>query len=540
MRTVLLALLLVAVPPRFMAETAGDSQNKGSIQGTVVDSKTGQPLKGAELSLRTFGAGNHGEPAGGVSDAEGHFTFDALAAGRYRVTASKNGYLSRDPRFGAGSRTSLINLSAGQHAGDVTLRMVPAAVISGRVTSEGDEPLSNVFVQAMKFTYLNDKRQLTDVGTATTNDRGEYRIWGLAPGKYYLRATHPRGGAMRPGAQVFVPIFYPGVTDPSRTQPVELRPGDEISGIDLNFVSLRSVQVTGRVLGVSSLPVTGAQVSLVSGSGGVIFTAGQGSTDPKGGFEIRGVPPGSYELIAEQFGAKESDKVLRGRSPVEVGEVNVNDVEIIVGPGASVSGHVKIEGKTTPDFTKLSVALDAQDDLASMGFAPDVANIPVQRDGTFSFQDVPEGTYRVNVNPLPSGYYLKPGGEGDAADAGVKVGRNHAAAVELTLSAGAGRISGVVNKSDQPAANAVVVLAPDAPRRGQPRLYRQALADASGHFTIAGVPPGDYQLFAWEEIERGMYLDPDFLRLYEDFGKPVRVEEGSNQDVSLALIPASE
>jgi hypothetical protein len=175
-----------------------------------------------------------------------------------------------------------------------------------------------------------------------------------------------------------------------------------------------------------------------------------------------------------------------------------------------------------------------------MGFAPDVGNIPLQRDGTFAFHDVPEGTYRVNVNPLPSGYYLKPGGEGDAVEAGVKVGRNHAAAVELTLSAGAGRITGAVATSDQPAPNAVVVLVPDAPRRGQPRLYRQATADANGKFSIASVTPGDYKLFAWQEIERGEYLDPDFMQAYEDSGKTVRVEEGSTLDVPLELIPASE
>jgi protocatechuate 3,4-dioxygenase beta subunit len=535
----LVFLFTVIALPRLGAQAASDSANKGSIQGTVVDSKTGQPLKGAEVSLRSFSAGGRGDASASVSDGEGRFTFDGLAAGRYRLTASKNGYLSRDPRSGAGLRSGMVNLSAGQHA-EAALRMTPAAVLSGRVTTEGDEPLPNVFVQAMKFTYRNDKRQLTDVGTSTTNDRGEYRIWGLAPGKYYIRAAHPRVQAVRPGGQVYVPIFYPGVSDPSRTQAVDLHAGDELSGIDLNFVSLRSVRVSGRVLGASSQPVSSAQVSLVSGTGGMTFAAGEASTDSKGTFEIRGVPPGSYELIGEQFGNKGSDKVMRGRTPVEVGEVNVSDVEVIVGPGASVSGRVKIEGKTNPDFTKLSVALDAQDDLASMGFAPDVSNIPLQRDGTFAFHDVPEGTYRVNVTPLPSGYYLKPSGEGDAIDAGLRVGRNHAASVELTLSAGAGSVTGAVTKGDQPAASAVVVLVPDAPRRGQPRLYRQAMADAGGRFNIASVPPGDYKLFAWEEIERGMYLDQDFLQPFEDFGKSVRVEEGSNLDVPLELIQVSE
>ena len=541
MRLTSLALLLIALaPPCANAQTADDSPNKCSIQGTVVDSTTGQPLKGAEVSLRALSPANRGEPASAVSDPEGHFSLDGLACGRYRLTASRNGYLSRDPRFGAGMRNSIVTLSPGQQTAGVVLRLVPSAVIAGRVTTEGDTPVPNVFVQAMKYTYVNDRRQLSDAGTASTNDRGEYRIWGLAPGKYYVRATISRAAKMGPGGQVYVPIFYPGVSDPSRTQTIELHPGDELTGIDLNFVSLHSVRVSGKVVNVSSLPAKGAQVTLVAGSGSMTFAAGQASADAKGAFEIRGVAPGSYVLIAEEFGNSDAEKVTRGRTSLEVGETNLSDVEVAIGPGSSVSGHVKIEGKTNPDFTKLSVGLDAQDDLASLGFAPDVANIPLRPDGTFIFHDVPEGTYRINVVPLPGGYYLKSSGEGDAVEAGVKVGHNHGAAVELTLSAGAGRVAGTVQKGQQPFAAATVVLVPDAPRRGQPRFYRQALTDSGGRFTISSVIPGDYKLFAWEEIERGMYLDPDFLQTYEDSGKTAHVEEGSNLNLQLDLIAASD
>jgi hypothetical protein len=298
--------------------------------------------------------------------------------------------------------------------------------------------------------------------------------------------------------------------------------------------------VSGHVINTSSGPSKQAQVTLVGGSGSMTFAAGQASTDAKGAFEIRGVAPGSYTLIAEQFGNSDTEKVTRGRVAVEVGEGNLNDVEVIVGPGASVSGHVRIEGKANPDLTKLSVALDAQDDLASMGFAPDVSNVPLRPDGTFMFHDVPEGTYHIKVLPLPDGYYLKPSGEGDAVEAGVKVARGHAAAVEITLSTGAGRISGSVAKDQQPFAGATVVLVPDGSRRGQPRFYRQALTDLGGRFSISSIAPGDYKLFAWEEIERGMYLDPEFLQSYEDSGKPVRVEEGSNLNLEVELIPASD
>jgi protocatechuate 3,4-dioxygenase beta subunit len=540
MRNLVLTLLLIGWAfPYASSQDSPASQSKGSIQGTVVDGKTGQPLRGAEVSLRPLTAGGRGEGNSSVADPEGHFVFEGLSAGRYRLTATRNGYVGRDPRSAGASRTNVVSLTSGQAVEGIVLRLLPAAVIAGRVTSEGDEPVPNVFVQAMKYTYQGDKRQLSDAGTSTTNDRGEYRIWGLAPGKYYIRATHPRGGSVRPGGQVYVPVFYPGVSDPSRTQAIELHAGDEITGIDLGFVSLRSVRVSGKVLNASSLPAKDVQVSLIGGSGSMSFPVGQAATDSKGSFEIGGVPPGSYTLVAEHYGSAEPEKVTRGRSSLDVGEVNLTDVELVIGPGASVNGRVRVEGKPALDLSKLSVALDAQDDLSSLDFAPDVSNVPLRPDGVFTFHDVPEGTYRIKILPLPDGYYLKSGGEADVVEAGVKIAHNHSATAELTLSAGAGRVTGTVSKDQQAFAGATVVLVPDGARRSQPRFYRQVATDSGGRFAISSVTPGDYKLFAWEEIERAMYLDPDFLQSYEDSGKPVHLDENSSIDMPVDLIPAS-
>jgi protocatechuate 3,4-dioxygenase beta subunit len=545
MRLVRLALLLTVLATSYAySQTANGSQEKCSVQGTVIDSKTGQPLRGADVVLGgTSGSWpaetDRTDSSSTTSDSEGRFSFDGVGPGRYGLRASKNGYLGPARRLG-GARPSAISLSAGQHLDGITLRLTPSAVIAGRVTTEGEEPIPNVAVEAMKFSYQGDKRQLANAGNGTTNDRGEYRIWGLPPGKYYVRATHPRGMVSRTGGQVYVPIFYPGVSDLSRTQALEVHPGDELTGIDLNFVSLHSVRVSGHVLNANSSPAKDARVTLVGGSGNTVYTVNQASTDPKGAFEIRGVPPGSYVLIGEQFGNGDQDKTMRGRTSLEVGDTNVSDVEVAVGPGSAVSGHVRLEGKTSTDLSKLTVALDPQDDMSSLGFGPDVGNVPVRADGTFAFHDVPEGTYHLKVQPLPDGYYQKPSGEGDAAEADVKVGRNHGAAVELVLSAGAGRVAGTVNKGDQPFAGATVVLVPDAPRRGQPRFYRQAISDTGGRFNISSITPGDYKLFAWEEIDHGMYLDPDFLQSYEDSGQSVKVEEGGNLNPQLELIPANE
>ena len=110
--------------------------------------------------------------------------------------------------------------------------------------------------------------------------------------------------------------------------------------------------------------------------------------------------------------------------------------------------------------------------------------------------------------------------------------------LEIAVSAAGGHIDGVVQRDQKPFPGATVVLAPDANRRGQTRLYSAAVSDQQGHFALGSIPPGDYELFAWERVEEGGYVDPDFLRRYEGRGKTVHVDEGGKLKVDLELIPA--
>src|SRR5260370_28097005 len=138
---------------------------------------------------------------------------------------------------------------------------------------------------------------------------------------------------------------------------------------------------------------------------------------------------------------------------------------------------------------------------------------------------------------MPDGYYVRL--EGEAGESSVLVSYGHAAPVEVRVGPGAGRIQGTVYKNknnEEVAASASVTLVPEGRRRSNSEFYRVAMADQSGRFVIGGVVPGDYVMFAWQDIERGQYLDPDFIQQYEDSGKPIHVDEGSSKgDVQLLL-----
>jgi 5-hydroxyisourate hydrolase-like protein (transthyretin family) len=534
-------LFLLAAALSVVAQERAASGVTGSIRGTVIDSKTGQPLNGATVALHSLQGSGEGNSV--TTSADGRFSFAGLGAGRYGLSASHNGYLDSAgdrgrPLADLASKSGMtISLTAGQEIDDVVLRLTPTGVIAGRITSERDEPMPGVQVQTLKSSYANGYREFTDARAGFTDDRGEFRIWGLAPGQYYVRATNPRRWAMGSvPREIYVPMFFPGVTDPGRSQAVELHSGEEVNGIYLMLTPSRTVHVKGRVLTTNATPAKGAQVTLTSLAGNGSYSVEAG-TDDSGRFEMAAVPSGSYVAVAQFSENADSDKPLTGRTPVQVGDTSVDGVDVVVFPGATVSGRVRVEGDRKVNLARIAVSLKSSENSRAANLGSDGGRAAVAPDGTFVLHDVSDGNYRIALTSLPDGYYVRPEGEG--VEASVLVSHGHAAPVEVRLRPGAGQIEGTVYKTknnDEVAPSSTVALVPDQRRRANSEYYRLAVADRSGRFVIGAVIPGDYRLFAWQDVERGQYLDPDFIQQYEDFGKPIHVEEGSrNGDIQLQL-----
>ena len=529
--------LLVAAASGSLAQQAS-SGNNGSIHGTVIDSKTSQPLAGAIVGLHGFGA--TGE-ANSVSTAtDGRFAFSGLAAGRYRLTVTRNGYGESVAGRGERGGGTTVSLTAGQSVDDLVLRLTPTGVISGRITNERDEPLPGVLVQSMKSSYRSGHREFSDARAGFSDDRGEFRIWGLMPGQYYVRATNPRRGEIGPAngtgvREIYVPVFYPGVTDPTQAQAVQLQAGDEAGGINFNLTPSRTVHVRGRVLTANSMPAKDAEVTLAQavGSGGYSVDA---STDAAGRFDIPAVAAGSYVATAQFTENSESGKALLGHTSLQVGDANIDSIEVVVYPGAAVSGHVRIEGDRKVNLNRVSLSLKSSENSAAVS-AGYMERTVVQADGSFTFHDVPEGSYRIVLMSLPDGYYAKAAEDG--SESSVLVSHGHAGPVELRVGLGAARIQGTVYKnkdSEEAAPSATVALVPDGQRRFYGEYYREATTDQSGNFTIANVPPGDYALYAWQNIDKAEYMDPDFMQRFGEAGKAIHLEDGgSSTGVQLQL-----
>jgi hypothetical protein len=539
-------VLLMNFAPRADAQDAGLTQEKCSIEGTVVDAVSGQPLRGAEVALRGFTAGAAHPMAQGMSantDTAGKFVFEGLTAGRFRLLASHDGYLD-DNRGMPGLRGKLLTVVPGQHVNDVVIRLVPNGSIAGHITNEAGKPLRGVSVQAMKSSYPRGRRELRDVAHAATDQAGEYRLPGLAPGKYYIRAKPPHSLKAKLGSdKAYVPLYYPAVSDQARSVALVLRAGEELAGIDMNFVPVHTVHIRGRVVdALTALPSKEAEVTLLSDQGETTFSSQNLSA---GTFDFQAVPPGSYVLVAQKPSSPREPKTMWGRTAIEVGDADLDHADVVVSPGVDVSGRIRVDGKTatdvSTDISNMTGLLDLQEGSSLASLTPDIDTASVKADGSFLFQEVPEGSYGIEFHPVPAGFYLKSSGLADVLETGITVSRGHSpATLELVLSPGAGRIDGTVEIDEQTVPGASVVLVPDGKRRAQPNYYRQAMTDQLGRFAMRNIAPGDYMLFAWEQIERGAYMDPDFLGQYEDRGKAVHVEEDGHLSVQLDVIPAGE
>ncbi|MGE5570722.1 MAG: carboxypeptidase regulatory-like domain-containing protein [Rhodospirillales bacterium] len=517
---------------------AAQQEERCTVEGRVVKAGTGEPLSKAKILLQKTDSRDAFYSAS--TNESGRFVIQNVPPGRYRLGAERNGYL----RTYYGQRRpnqpgTVLRLEPGQRVDNIVVNLVPFGVISGRVVDEDGEPMSRVRVAAMRLNFINGRRDLAPVGSAdTTDDRGQYRLFGLAPGKYYISATpSPSFGGIpeADGDEEYVALFYPGVTDPGQAAPLEVAAGAEINSVDFRLARMPTVRVRGKVL--SAVPDIRVERGIVVFlmPRGTPFSSGKNAVvDQEGNFVIRGVAPGSYVLTA--FRA-DRQRRLFGRLPLEVGASSIDNVQLVLLPGLEVTGRVRFE-EGTGKMETLRVLLDS----LSGSIGGSGGSVAVKPDGSFVLQNMAADEYRISVLGLTEDCYLKAARVGgmNVLDRSLDLTRGDVPGpIELLVSEAGGRVEGTVLKDDQqPAAGATVVLVPDSDRRHRSVLFRSTFADDSGNFVLRGIPPGNYRLLAWEDVEYGAWLDPDFLRGFERSGEALSISERSRHKPQIKVIQA--
>ncbi len=549
--------ILIAIALAFPCAAMAQDPQAAIVEGTVINAQNSRTVPRAGVHLIGLkGAGSKSTRA----DGSGHFIFEHVEPGQYKLTAARQGFFSDEHKR---DYQPVFEVAAGQYVKNMAVRLMPTAVVSGEIVDEYNDALQNVEVKLLARQVRLGQMYLRQAGKTVTDDRGQYRIAGLRPGKYYLEAEYksnneaveafknalvekilertPRGGAKQTEpihldmtqdaadqAFTYPPLFYPGSGDFQQAQSIQLNPGDEMEA-NFIFVSAPVVSIKGRITnGMTGAPAANAVVAAywtdyVEGEGL------EGKVSPEDGtFEIQNLAPGFYKLQAT---FSEDGQTYQGEQTVEVGDHGAQNIQIAGLPDFAVAGHVTMisDGRTVQKRTPV--------EFVGEGLMPRVRATSVPPEFKFDAQLRPEHRYRVNILNLPEDYYLKSvllSGHQTPPDNFVVNGRR--GDLELVLSPNGGRIDGtLLDLNDQPARGSVM-LVPDLSDPGPPELFRRKSAGSDGKFTFRGVPPGSYKLLAMESTELDDQVsDPDFARKVVGRGDSISVAESGKYTVSVRL-----
>jgi hypothetical protein len=379
----------------------------GTIRGKVVN-ESGRPLPNVRVIIRQLGS-IEVESTTTTTDREGKFEMSGLKPVNYRVSGFLQGYAPvlrdpDDPRAGI------------YRVGDsVTITLTKGGVITGTITNQAGEPVVAVNVRALMLNS-DDTFAYNLLGSADqTDDRGVYRIYGLAEGTYVVwagggaEANYPTGDPYNSD----VPTYAPASTRDTARE-IMVRAGAETHNVDIQYRGDSGHIISGTINGPQGDRSADVGVFLVSASGPQWEM--RASKDPHGqGFMIAGVDDGSYHIVAISFRLA-GELMLSPPREIKVRGADVTGVELTIQPLSSVSGRIALEetkapgctDKQRPVFTETIMSAQSSGVSALLGslrFLWPTAHGDEQ--GNITLQNLPSGRYYFTTQHFTKDWYLK-------------------------------------------------------------------------------------------------------------------------------------
>lgn len=481
---------------------------------------------------------------------DGFYEVKDLPAGRYTVSASKGAYATLSygqTRAAEGGRP--IEVKDSQTLDRIDLRLPRGAIITGVVIDEFGEPMPDAQVMPLRQQFIAGRRRLMPVGrSATTNDIGAFRLFGLVPGSYYLSVTSRELVVMmnnrsddRTG---YAPTYYPGTSDVASAQRLSVTAGQTLSDINVSLVPTQTAKVSGTVLDAAGQPIRiGAVMAMPRGGVMLSMMPSVGPIGPDGTFTINGIAPGDYTLRA----TVPSD-AIGGAGATAVAEISISGqdisgVQLAPATPSAITGRIILDGGTAHAFQgappQLMFTSSDPEDFGTGLSMP--SRLTPRDDLTFETKSssgrvvarlmTPDGRWSLKavrhqgVDVTDRGLDVRPGQ--DLSD------------VEVELTSRKQEISGLVTTAGgKPTSDYTVVVFPQDRELwgGMSRYIAVGRPDQEGRFRVRSLPAGDYHAVAVEYIEQGGWTDPEFLDSVRHAGTSVSLHEGETQTVDLKLM----
>lgn len=526
-------------PPALPTNLPADQRGGASVSGRIT-STAGRPLAGATVRLVRSGT----IPRMGITDRDGRYRVADLPAGDFTVEASYPGHTTM--QFGqprANQPGKPVTVRADEEVSRIDIALIGGSAITGTVVDEHGEPIEGVTVGPLQLRAMGDfsaALPAAGVRPPLTDDRGQFRLWGLVPGRYIVSATADAGvGGLDPRGTIgYSPVYYPGTTDVGSATTVRVDAGVDLPGIDLTFVPARTFRVTGFALDAAGQPARGVYFFPSQRSTPILTEPRTTQATAEGAFTFTNVPAGEYVVQVMTQGAPAATggtpTVHFGMQYVTVADADPSPITVRASVGSTIEGRIVADSGPVPSSVRVWPFPSDFDHSPIMGSGP--AGLETLADGAFRVSGV-SGPRRFVLMGAPENAYIRSAivNGVDAVDVPFDFGAESKPVTDIRVNLGldgaslTGRVTG--DRGEPVPDYTVVAFATERELwyRNSQRL-KAGRPNQEGTYRITGLPPGDYFVAAVVGLEGN--------QTGGEWQNPVVLEEISRRAQRITLSPS--